>query len=784
MAFRGLEDRFNSRVTSLYEGTARDSGLKAPSNEPFLEFAPNNPNARETQDDSRTLPIGSIKRDISRISRFLVSGPGLRFLAKQAVLQSGNAFGETRIYNPLFVIGNVQPYKHIGRNLANPSDFPMQGEYLSPASSPTIGRAGRLQKNTADMALSRALGTNGSKGLLSLIAPRSIVSAITKTFSVASGGSTGQNERPEFRVNDTLYSVAVWQGFKKQQTPASALNSAKANLRTGNVIGAFNNIKNALTTFLKGSRPSGITQLSAPQGRNDPLNYDMFGRRYFITDNKIGADRYLPNSIVWDASNRPDTSLAYLDRRVRAITGTSVLPPSFAPMQDTTGALKTTARIPIAAPPRSLRGALTNAINKIKAEVKRVERRVESSIRKASADASTLAPRSEPIPPVVVTAVQNDNAAEDRMLFPELSLRQQYLNTDAIKSVKDILDAQQERAFNYWDQTRIDRGFGGTDALRPNDTRIPNGYAHKVNPSYLKDRYNTTSIIRQGNGTEVSDTTIKSIRDKMGTDLVNVFFFDFVNKHTIPLRAYVTGITESVMPEVSDTRYIGRIDRNVVYVGVNREVSFQLKIHAFSSEELLVVWRKINYMTGLCYPSRYDTYGFMIPPFVKLTLGDVWRDQPGYIKSLSHTFEDNTSWEITDDNQAPHGVTINITFAILEKNQVDSGAMFYPVGTTRATARSSTSVGQLPETVKRSMGTTETRTKPVVNPTQPAKNTGGVGGAGRSGVKTVSGGSRVVPDFTAQRDNTRVTPTVPKQSTFGFGRGGGFSGAGGGNDFP
>jgi hypothetical protein len=119
----------------------------------------------------------------------------------------------------------------------------------------------------------------------------------------------------------------------------------------------------------------------------------------------------------------------------------------------------------------------------------------------------------------------------------------------------------------------------------------------------------------------------------------------------------------------------------------------------------------------------------MIPPFVKLTIGDLWRDQPGYLKSLSHAIEDGSSWEITDDNQAPHGITMSVTFAILEKNQMDSGGIFYPVGVSRTVARNSPYVGQLPAKQKAQLGTTEFRSTPTNTTTKAASSTNGAFGS-------------------------------------------------------
>ena len=176
-------------------------------------------------------------------------------------------------------------------------------------------------------------------------------------------------------------------------------------------------------------------------------------------------------------------------------------------------------------------------------------------------------------------------------------------------------------------------------------------------------------------------------------------FFDYVNSKVIPFRAFITNIAENVNPIYTDTRYIGRVDRNVVYTGVLRKVSFTLKVFAFSGGEMDRIWTKINYLTGLCFPAMYDSFGFAVPPLVKLTIGDVYRDQPGYIESITHQIEDGTSWELQNGHQAPQGVTMQINFSIMEKTQLNAANifsaisdlsvandanMFYPVGVTRS----------------------------------------------------------------------------------------------------
>src|SRR5690606_19606575 len=84
----------------------------------------------------------------------------------------------------------------------------------------------------------------------------------------------------------------------------------------------------------------------------------------------------------------------------------------------------------------------------------------------------------------------------------------------------------------------------------------------------------------------------------------------------------------------------------------------------------------LNYLTGLCFPAGYSN-GFMIPPFVKITIGDLYVNQPGFFRSINHTVENDTPWDIEEPYQAPHGIVTSIAFSIIEKHQMQTDNRSY-----------------------------------------------------------------------------------------------------------
>lgn len=70
------------------------------------------------KNDNRSIPTISVLRDTRRVSKFLASPEGVLFLGKQALLQTGNTFINTKVYNPASPLLNTVPFLHIRRHIA------------------------------------------------------------------------------------------------------------------------------------------------------------------------------------------------------------------------------------------------------------------------------------------------------------------------------------------------------------------------------------------------------------------------------------------------------------------------------------------------------------------------------------------------------------------------------------------------------------------------------------------------------------------------------------------
>ena len=150
-------------------------------------------------------------------------------------------------------------------------------------------------------------------------------------------------------------------------------------------------------------------------------------------------------------------------------------------------------------------------------------------------------------------------------------------------------------------------------------------------------------------------------------DFIKFKFKDLVNNKFIVFRALLSGISDSISPDWTGTRYIGRPDQVYVYTGTERKISFSFDIYPKTKQEFPVLLEKLNYLIGLCYPS-YGENNRMIAPFINLTLGDMFKDSPGFLDSLSIEVNDTTTWEIDEGLQFPKHITCQCSFTYIGKH--------------------------------------------------------------------------------------------------------------------
>lgn len=140
MAFTTLEERFLATSKDIYN---RFSSKRLTD-----ETKPNSPESKtQIRNDSRMFPVRSTVLDLSLMGNYLKSNDGLLFLGKQLVLQTGNTFAETRLYNPLGTLIHTIPFIHVQRQISvntRENRGGLQPETIQRLQEPTTNLAQRL----------------------------------------------------------------------------------------------------------------------------------------------------------------------------------------------------------------------------------------------------------------------------------------------------------------------------------------------------------------------------------------------------------------------------------------------------------------------------------------------------------------------------------------------------------------------------------------------------------------------------------------------------------------
>jgi len=110
-------------------------------------------------------------------------------------------------------------------------------------------------------------------------------------------------------------------------------------------------------------------------------------------------------------------------------------------------------------------------------------------------------------------------------------------------------------------------------------------------------------------------------------------------------RAFLGPMSDSYNANWNSFQYLGRGENFYTYSGFTRQISLSWTVAAQSKEELIPMYKKLNYLASTLAPD-YSPNGFMRGNLVQLTIGGYLYEQPGFITSLTYDIQEDTPWEI------------------------------------------------------------------------------------------------------------------------------------------
>jgi hypothetical protein len=113
----------------------------------------------------------------------------------------------------------------------------------------------------------------------------------------------------------------------------------------------------------------------------------------------------------------------------------------------------------------------------------------------------------------------------------------------------------------------------------------------------------------------------------------------------VHLRAFIDDFSDSYSAQWKKIEYMGRGEKFFKYGGFDRDISIGFTVAAQSKEELIPIYRKLNFLASSLSPF-YTEKGYMAGNIAYLTLGDYLTNQAGIINSMGIDIDKDTPWEI------------------------------------------------------------------------------------------------------------------------------------------
>lgn len=147
---------------------------------------------------------------------------------------------------------------------------------------------------------------------------------------------------------------------------------------------------------------------------------------------------------------------------------------------------------------------------------------------------------------------------------------------------------------------------------------------------------------------------------------------------TVYFRPFITTLSEELSPEWNTSNGFGRVDPIKTYGGTTRTISLSFIVHAFSPDDLSLIYKKLTWLASMIYPEYDKDMLYKSGPVVRLRIGDLISSAnpqglAGTIDNLSIEYSDKI-WELAKDSKVPMGYVVSMGFTVLHDTPIGRGA--------------------------------------------------------------------------------------------------------------
>ena len=607
----------------------------------------------------------SLTRDIDRFSKFEDTHIGARFLDKQILLQRSNVFQYTRKYREDNLKDHIDPMEHKPRHvislLHRKVAYSLPGEFTF-----VTGDIGKLQTETADNLVKSSgpvfLRLSSKEGMMN-----------TDGLTILDFWAARVRRDVANRINDFLAPVSDPVGNFREEIFGST-----SSMRPENEIGYLEQIFNANRML---QRPEGGRYgqhyLSLTSQDYSGTYRELFGgigesaapgfvdniqslRADEFTVINFSIDRQF-QSIVHSISNK-------IHNKVRSVVHNAVKRTGFNRLSNWV-ANQTGGRIRLPNVARGLSNYVTQFLPRsqditLLRHLRRWAISIDNVIEKVNAYGSSFRPVEWDASNIRARYVNNSRALSEAKKTVEMGADNLNKQRDArynsyLESLKQYKKEDKVPSIGFaktGNTTQVD----GQDVFKAHNLEYAKALARDrpeeatQHVGYYKDHMQESnpSIYRAHDSIFDSDS-IDVIMKVNGREEVEEVRF----------RAFIQDVVETVTPTYNENKYIGRYETSYTYDRITRDVGFSLTLHAFSLGERDVVMQKMAYLTSLAYPESSE--GYLTPLVTELSIGKLYVKQPCIVQTLTHTIENDASWDI--DQQTPMTILVNMGVRLLDK---------------------------------------------------------------------------------------------------------------------
>jgi len=161
----------------------------------------------------------------------------------------------------------------------------------------------------------------------------------------------------------------------------------------------------------------------------------------------------------------------------------------------------------------------------------------------------------------------------------------------------------------------------------------------------------TALALYSSTAVDTSDIGKKITNDLVKFRIASIHNNNPSQKTFMHFRAALNNFSDSYNATWNSATYLGRGENFYTYSNFTRTISLSWTIAAQSKQELIPIYKKLNYLASNIAPD-YTNLGYMTGNLVQLIVGGYLYEQVGIITGLVYDIQEDTPWEIGINDDA------------------------------------------------------------------------------------------------------------------------------------